>query len=34
MSLLQIKQGSVIFGHPPLLDGVDFTLHAEKESVL
>jgi len=28
MSLLQIKQGSVIFGHPPLLDGVEFTLHA------
>ncbi len=24
--MLQIKQGSVIFGHPPLLDGVDFNL--------
>lgn len=26
MSVLQIKDGSVIFGHPPILDGVDFIL--------
>ena len=26
MSVLQIKDGSVIFGHPPILDGVDFVL--------
>ncbi len=32
MNLLQIKQGTVLFGHPPLLDGVDFTLD-EKERV-
>ena len=26
MSVLQIKDGSVIFGHPPILNGVDFVL--------
>ncbi len=26
MSVLQIKDGSVIFGHPPILDGVNFVL--------
>jgi ATP-binding cassette subfamily F protein uup len=26
MSLCQIRQGSVIYGHPPLLDGVDLVL--------
>lgn len=32
MNLIQIKQGSILFGQPPLLDNADFNL-AEKERV-